>query len=508
MQSISSKPVYTPRILATSISSALADCYKLGHYRQYKAGTSVIYSTFTPRASKYSPDDQIVSFGFQVFIQKYLIDYMNEHFFNRSVEEIVSEYQGVMRDIFDEPNANADHIKALHQLGFLPLEIKAVPEGMTVGIKTPVMTIVNTEPGFFWLTNYIETLLSCSLWLMMTSASIARKYKKLFNTYADLTCDNRNHVPFQAHDFSMRGLSSLESAEYAAAGHATSFIGSDTVPVLSFIRTYYPTLPTTTIIKSVNATEHSVMSSYGTDELETFRTLIEDIYPTGAVSIVADTYDFWRNITVTLPALKQKIMAREGKVIIRPDSGDPVDILCGNPSAETIHEQKGLIECLWDIFGGTLNQKGFKVFDPHIGAIYGDSINLERAELICQKLMEKGFASSNVVFGIGSLAYQYHTRDTFGFAVKSTDAIINGIETPIFKDPKTDSGLKKSQRGRIKVVKKFDEATQCFHLCGIDGLTLESDYSDDVLQLIFRNGELFNPISFEKIRENVAQSLA
>jgi nicotinamide phosphoribosyltransferase len=205
--------------------------------------------------------------------------------------------------------------------------------------------------------------------------------------------------------------------------------------------------------QSVNATEHSVMCSGGeVDELQTFERLLTDVYPEGIVSIVSDSWDFWKVVTEYLPKLKPLIMSRYGKCVIRPDSGDPVKIICGDPEAAYgTPERKGLVQCLWEIFGGTMTNKGFAVLDSHIGAIYGDSITYDRAEQILSQLHTKGFASCNIVLGIGSFTYQYVTRDTHGMAFKSTHAIVEGKYIPIFKNPKTDSGIKVSAKGYLMV---------------------------------------------------------
>lgn len=337
-----------------------------------------------------------------------------------------------------------------------------------------------------------------SLWQPIVSASIARAYRITLTRLAQETCDNDFHVPFQAHDFSMRGMSSLESAESSGAGHLISFLGTDTIPAISFIERYYGS--TQLIGTSIPATEHSVMSSHGADELATFRYLMAK-YPNSMLSIVSDTVDFWHNITVNLPILKEEIMNRpdKAKLIIRPDSGDSYNIICGDINADTPHEKKGLIECLWDIFGGKINDKHYKELDPHIGAIYGDGINYEKMCRILEGLKAKGFASNNLIFGVGSLTYQYHTRDTLGFATKGTSAIINGKEKMIFKNPKTDDGLKKSQRGRVKVI-SLDNY--------VDELSSNDDFSNDQLELVFENGKLLKYTNFDEIRANLSAELA
>ena len=441
-----------------------------------------------PRSNKYLPAvDRVVSINITGFLKKYFVDYFNKFFFERPEDEVVKEYSDFIKRTLGIDDTG-DHIRKLHKLAYLPIRVKAIPEGKSSPIGVPNLTIENTHKEFAWLTNYLETLLSCSLWQPITSASIARQYRFLGEKYATKTCDNNFHVSFQFHDFSVRGMSSLESAQTSGLGHLIYFDGTDNIPAITYADKYYSGKsakdwnPT-----SIPATEHSVMCANiakqqaegkGRDETETYRKLITEIYPSGFVSIVSDTYDFWHNVSAVIPSLKDKIMARNGRVVIRPDSGDPVQIICGIPdSSGSTVEEKGLIQALWDTFGGTINEKGYKVLDTHIGAIYGDSITLERAEQIFAGLEAKGFASSNIVLGIGSYTYQYHTRDSLGFAVKATSVTQNGVEYPIQKDPKTDPG-KKSFCGRVKVVND-----KC-----IDNMSSKGDYSDDELEVVFENG--------------------
>jgi nicotinamide phosphoribosyltransferase len=221
------------------------------------------------------------------------------------------------------------------------------------------------------------------------------------------------------------------------------------------------------------------------------------VYPSGFVSVVSDGYDFWDVIGRVIPSLKKDILARDGKLVIRPDSGDPVKIVCGDPEGKTLLERMGAVEALWVTFGGTLNDKGYRVLNPHIGLIYGDAITLRRAEEIVTRLKEKGFASSNVVFGIGSYTYQYNTRDTFGFALKSTLVVIDGKEIPIFKDPKTDDGVKKSQKGRV-IVMKDGNSFKAF-----DGFSLSDEISSDQLKEVYRDGKLLVEETFSDIRKRL-----
>ena len=395
----------------------LVDSYKVHHTRMYPEGMTKLYSNFTPRKSRIDGIDKVVVFGIQHFVLEYLIKQFNEEFFDKSEKPLLEGYQRHCQ-------VDVQHLKNLYDLGYLPIEIKALDEGTLCPIGVPMMTITNTHPDFGWLVNYLETLISCMLWQPVTSATIAYEYKKILNKYALETTGNTEGVQWQGHDFSMRGMSSVESAILSGMGHLTSFTGTDTIPAIYQLETSYKA--DGLIGASVPATEHSVMCM-GTKESEiaTFKRLL-DLYPSGILSIVSDTWDLWKVCTEYLPQLKEDILARDGKLVIRPDSGDPVDIICGiqhkpfvqfpdkynKLSEKEMIEQpdfKGVVELLWDIFGGTTNEQGYKVLDPHIGAIYGDSITIDRAVQICERLKAKGFASTNIVLGIGSYTYQYNT---------------------------------------------------------------------------------------------------
>lgn len=822
------------------IPTLLADFYKVAHKDLYPEKTQEIYSLLTPRNGKYAPyTEEVVAWGETYLVKEYFVKVFNELFFNRPKAEVVAEYVRFIKFTLGATEVDSTHIAALHDVGFLPLEVKALPEGTCVPFNTPVLSIRNTIPEFFWLTNFMETLLSTTLWQMMTSATISRAFRKLLNGYAVKTTGSTDGVEFQGHDFSMRGMSSLETAMLSGAGHLLNFVGTDTMPAIMFHEMYYNanietelvgtsipacyddeteiltengwklfkdlnenekvaqyhedglidfvvpsayynmpykgkmvtftskekgnkgyvdfsvtpnhrmirrkksdnslqvfeadskkyhekngyssknkviisgkvknnknnlsdleklmiafqadgsylnrnekyngektntrpirfalkkerkkerlinildkleyeytctkdnndyysfyikvpkeinmlkdfswikinnislewanqfieelqywdgkkaskntilyssnnfknieivqiiatlsgnktlinenkdnrndynrqinytisiqlnketidgrivtksyidydstvhcvSVPTKMLVVRKNNvvgisgnTEHSVMSA-GTrpdsnrDERETYKRIITKVHPNGFVSIVSDTYDFWKVVTETLPSLKEEIEARDGRVVIRPDSGNPIDILCGTESVfgkGVQPEEKGLIECLWETFGGTINEQGYKVLNSKIGAIYGDSITLERCKAICEKLEEKGFASTNVVYGIGSYTYNFATRDTLGFAMKATAGIIDGEHVMLFKDPKTDVG-KRSHKGRVAVLQTEN---------GIewkDGFLKEEDIpKESLLQTIFLNGKVTKETSLQEIRERLAATI-
>ena len=513
----------------------LVDAYKTNHHRMYPEGMTKLYSNFTPRKSRLPGIDHVVVFGIQHFILEYLIKKFNDEFFGYSrfrefafKEKVVKEYQRHIQ-------VDTKHIEALWDLGYLPIKIKALPEGTLCPIGIPVLTITNTHPDFAWLTNYLETLLSCCLWQPITSATIAYEYKKLLSKYAIETTGSDEFVPWQGHDFSMRGMSSPESAILSGMGHLLSFTGTDTIPAIYQLESSYDAQGL--IGASVPATEHSVMCM-GTmaSEIDTFSRLL-DLYPTGILSVVSDTWDLWKVCTKFLPSLKDKILARDGKLVIRPDSGDPVDIICGNVSWADLKdweenhldpkwddaEGRGVIELLWDTFGGKINEYGYKELDPHIGAIYGDSITLARAKSICDRLKAKGFASTNVVFGVGSYTYQYNTRDTFGFAMKATYGEIShpaegpggtGFLEPreIYKAPITDSGEKKSKKGLLKVC--YDGSMETYIALGkpADGTMkpiickdqqTSAEENTGLLETVFEDGKLVKHQTLNEIRDRL-----
>lgn len=480
----------------------LTDGYKVDHRRQYPEHTTLVYSNWTPRKSRYEEIDHVVLFGLQYFIKKYIIEEFDKNFFSQPKEEVLKKYARRINNYLGENLVGTAHIDALHDLGYIPMVFKSLPEGSKVPLRIPMFTMYNTLPEFFWLTNYFETLLSAVVWLPCNSATLALQYHGILDRAAAETSSVPEFVNWQGHDFSMRGMGGIEAAVTSAAGHLLSFTGTDTIPAIDFLEEYYNANSDEELIGgSVAATEHSVMCmGTNTGELETFKRLILEVYPKGIVSIVSDTWDLWKVLTEYLPQLKNEIINREGKVVIRPDSGDPVDIICGNPNGKDENERKGVIELLWDVFGGTVNAKGFKELVPQIGAIYGDSINLERASQICARLKAKGFSSTNVVLGIGSFTYQYNTRDTFGFAMKATYGEVNGEGREIFKDPITDDGTKKSAKGLLQIFKDADGEYQLKDQC-----TWEEERKGE-LKEVFRDGKLLIDQSLAEIRDRIRES--
>lgn len=536
------------------------DAYKLSHKGFMVPNTQMIYSNMTARSDRYLPvphhmkDGKTVWFGGAAAFRR-MRDMWNEHFFRRNWDDLSAELERMFDAFLGKGKVDLKHFQELHKLGYLPLIIKMLPEGSRVNIKVPYFTIRNTHQKFAWLTNYLETWLSATLWKPTTVATIIYHYRKLSNKWALLTTGSTAGTEFQNHDFSYRGLSDGDYDPAATgAGFLLSSCGTDNIPALPFIEQYYKTDVTKTFVgTSVPASEHSLACAgiAFEGEEETFRRWITKDYPTGIVSIIADTEDFFKVITETATNLKQDILNRQpdslglAKVVFRPDSGDPVKIITGYntdginyaseqdvydqydyesslPEAVQINgkyfeldggsldgranigkelseaEVKGAVQCMWNIFGGTATTQGYRLLHERVGLIYGDSITLERAEQIYTRLAAKQFASTNVVLGVGSFTCQYLTRDSMGIAIKATASVMSGALYALSKNPKTDDGTKKSARGLLQVEHVNGEFV--LH----DEQTWEQE-EQGALVTVFQDGKLIeeNLDDFTTIRERL-----
>ena len=478
------------------------DGYKIDHKRQYPIGTQIVFSNLTSRGTRRKDTEEVAFAGLQYFIKDFLIKNWNENFFKKDKASVVAAFVRRINNYLGPNNVGTKHIEDLHDLGYLPIRILSLPEGTVYPLRVPCLAIYNTKEEFFWLTNYLETILSTNIWGMCTSATTAYQFKKILNKEALETVGNTDFVQWQGHDFSFRGMYGAEAAMMSGAAHLFSFTGTDTIPAIDFLEEYYNANSDKELVGgSVAATEHSVVCAGGEeDELGTFRRLITEVYPSGIVSLVSDTWDFWQVITKFTRILYDEIVSRDGKVVFRPDSGDPVKIVCGDLNADpNSPEFKGAVECLWDIFGGSISALGYKILNPKVGLIYGDSINIDRAKDIVSKLKEKGFASTNIVLGIGSFSYNYVSRDTDNYAVKATFAKINNINKEISKNPKTDSGMKKSAKGLTAV---FKDSSGKFYLK--DQATWEEVNNCELIP-IFENGKLLKDYTLSEVRNNLSK---
>lgn len=440
------------------------DVYKLGHMQQYAPGVDKVYSYLTTRSSK--------NFSFVKWfgLQYYIKEYIDKPITMTDVIDLIMMYERVLGNC---PCSVKENLVSLGNLGYWPLEIKSLEEGKEYPIGTALMTITNTRPEFYWCVGFIESLI-LKVWFTSTVATCSAQYRLVVDCFYDETCSDENMVlkDFSVHDFGYRGDSSEESAGLSGMAHLLNFKGSDALLAQKYADSYYPELNLEMF--SVPATEHSVMCSYGKNEREALKNIL-DIYPTGIVSVVADTYSLFDFINM-LNSLRTQICKRDGKLVIRPDSGDPEKIICGNPDSISDWESKGVVNLLGEIFGYTINNKGYKELNEKIGVLYGDGMYLGRYEKTLNNLKSQGWAASNLVVGVGGIL-RNHSRDTLGFAIKATYVEIEGVGNNIMKDPVTDPG-KRSHCGLIRVDDEF-----VTH----DHQTLEQE-KEGILKVVYSRG--------------------
>jgi len=466
----------------------LTDSYKFTHWKQYPNGTTKVYSYLESRGGKF---DNTLFYGLQYFIKKYLSGKVVTDEKIRQAKKFVDSHLGP--GFFNENGWL--HILEKHN-GRLPIRIKAVPEGTSVKTGNVLVTVENTDPEVPWLTNYIETLL-LEIWYPITVSTLSREVKKLLVTYLKKTTTHdsegiKNIVSFMLHDFGFRGVSSVESAGLGGSAHIVNFMGTDTVAGILLAQEFYNT--ENPLAFSIPASEHSTITSWTEPlEVKAFENML-DQYPTGLVACVSDSFDIIRACRDYWgTALREKILNRDGRLVIRPDSGDPVQTL------------KQVFHILWDKFGGTVNDKGFKVIDPHVRVIQGDGVNYESIIEILDMMVEEGFSVENIAFGMGGALLQKVDRDTQKFAFKCSSITINGEEVDVRKNPieinergERVTSFKKSKAGRLKLV-----ALNTGFNTNIEFLTVEHSHDevDDILVEVFLNGEIKKEWTFEEIRE-------
>lgn len=478
----------------------LIDFYKAVHAEMLPAKITKSVSYFTPRMSRVRMWNKVVMFGLQGFVKTYLIDYFNERFFERPIDEVISEYERIMDASLGKGVYGLQKIKDLHALGYLPIEIWALPEGTKVPMHVPMFCITNTHDDFAWLPQALESLISAEAWHPMLAATVGATYRGIVNKFYDETCDDSVSRNKALGSFDFRGEECTDSAIKAAAGWCLSFVNTATVPVIPYLEKLYNCDCTKEPVAFGSpSTEHAVMcSNYAVDgdEVTLLKRLLTEIYPDTSFSAVLDSYDYWNVIDNVLPQIKPEIMAHNGCMLMRGDSGDCIEVV-----TKTVFK-------LWNEFGGTINSKGYKVLDPHVKAIYGDSITIQRCERIYEILKDNGFAASNVALGVGSFSFQCveedgilkpFTRDTFSSCIKATYCEIDHKPYPIFKNPK-EGGFKKSQKGCCLVYKNDNG-----ELCYKDEYTWEeaSCNSKQELKAIFRDSELLIDDSLANIRNRL-----
>ena len=483
----------------------LCDFYKACHNMMLPKGMTKSVSYFTPRMSRVEMWQSVVHFGLQSFCQTYLIEYFNGSFFYRDKEDVMEEYTRIMDNCFGKGAYDPSQIAALHDLGYLPVEIVSVPEGTLVPMHVPMFGITNTHPDFAWVPQALESLISAEMWHPMLAATVGYTYRQIVNDWYDRTCDDNIPRARALGNFDFRGEECLQSAVKAAGGWCLSFLNTATVPAIPWLEEMYNCDCTKEPVAFGSpSTEHAVMcSNYAVDgdEETLIRRLLTEIYPNTSFSAVLDSYDYWNIVENVLPKLKPEIMAHNGCLLVRGDSGDCVEVV-----TKTVFK-------LWDTFGGSINSKGYKVLDPHVKAIYGDSITIQRCEQIYRILEEHGFACSNVALGVGSFSFQCieengilkpFTRDTFSSCIKATYCEINDEPYPIFKNPK-EGGFKKSQKGCCVVYCDHGNSSTEYDLWYADEKTWAEAASNtsNVLQPIFRDGQMLVWDSLAAIRNRL-----
>lgn len=559
------------------------DSYKLSHIFFETEGTQSIYSNATARFAKYLKDllgehfsDEYVVFGIQwMLIRFHLMS--KKGFFDRPKAEVMNEMRETLGNYIGMTELS--HFERLHDLGFNPLRVKSLPEGMVVPVGLPWFTVENTMPEFRWLSNYLESGMSTDSWKQLTVATVAYAMRKISNKFALETTGAIAGSEFQLHDFSTRGQSGFESGAINGVGFNLSSVGTDNLPSLWAARDFYFTENKTFGEHncSVPAGEHSVTTlgilteqrraTANGEEIDLIeaerrytRTIATERFPTGIVSFVADSFDYFKFLEEIVPSLYEEIMARDGKFVVRGDSGNPVHIIAGyvindldmNPKivgrySEVEHvmynthlwwvagnevikfkgryyklnaklfdngmlesvdvteitrvEAIGTIQHLWDVFGGDVNSLGYKVLDSHIGMIYGDGITAQRADEILTRLKNNKFASTNIVFGVGSYSLNMLSRDHLGIAIKATNAIVDIggelVDAPIYKEPATDSS-KKSDRGYLVVTEDEDG-----NIIKKDMQTREAMLHTGLLQDVYVNGVFHRLTNFSEVKNRL-----
>lgn len=415
----------------------LTDSYKMTHWLQYPPETETVYSYFESRGGLFP---YTVFFGLQYLLKRYLAGVVVTPDEVGETHDFAKLHFGGQEGLFNLKGW--EHI-ALDHGGVLPIRICAVPEGSVVPVHTPLMTVENTCPQCYWLTNYLETLL-VQAWYPTTVATLSREAKKIFAAYLAKTAD-KSAIPnldFKLHDFGFRGVSSVESAAIGGAAHLVNFKGTDTFAALALLRDYYHE-PCAGF--SIPASEHSTITSWGeAHEIEAIRNMLTQ-YPQSLVACVCDSYNIYAAVKAIGTTLKDAVLARNGTLVVRPDSGNPSIVVCD------------VLAELWHYFGGTTNSKGYKVLDPHVRVIQGDGIsNLGSIDDILSAMEGKGWSTDNIAMGMGGGLLQKVNRDTNSFAFKCSAIKVAGQWRDVYKSPVTDPG-KRSKAGRFDLPVVFED---------------------------------------------------
>lgn len=450
------------------------DSYKASHYLQYPEGTTQVSSYIEARGGKF---EQAVFFGLQMFVKEYLSQAITHDDIDEA--QLIIEAHGL-------PFNEAGWRYIVDQCeGYLPIEIQAIPEGTVIPVQNAMVQVTNTDPNCAWLTSYIETALLRAIWYPTTVATVSWQARQVIQSYLEHTADTSEGINFKLHDFGARGTTSEEAAAIGGTAHLVNFMGTDTLSAIVAARRYYHA---DMAGFSIPAAEHSTITSWGKEnEAEAYANMLEQFSGEGKlVAVVSDSYDLWYAIDhIWGETLKEKVEATGGTLVIRPDSGNPVEIV-----TETI-------ERLMNKFGYKVNAKGYKVLPDFIRVIQGDGISLTSIEAILQAMKQNKQSADNITFGMGGELLQKVNRDTMKFAMKASAAKVKGQWRDVFKDPITDQG-KRSKKGRLAVIK--------------NGLgeykTIREDQlgnQDNYLTSIFKDGCLLKEYTLDEIRAQAAK---
>lgn len=448
------------------------DSYKTSHYAQYPANAEYVSSYIESRGGDYPAT---VFFGLQAFIKEYLTRQITQADIDEA--EVICTAHGVPFN-----REGWDYILESYE-GYLPIEIEAAPEGAIVPTGNVLVQVRNTDPKCAWLTSYVETALLRAVWYPTTVATVSRNCRNIIARYLEETADTTEGLPFKLHDFGARGASSEETAALGGAAHLVNFAGTDTLSGILAARRYYGA---DMAGFSIPAAEHSTITSWGRDgEADAYANMIEQFGGEGRlVAVVSDSYDIWNAIdNLWGDALKAQVEAMGGTLVIRPDSGEPVEIV---PEA---------VERLMARFGYTVNSKGYRVLPDCVRLIQGDGVCAESIEAILEAMKARGQSADNVAFGMGGRLLQKMDRDTQKFAMKASAICVDGQWRDVYKDPITDPG-KRSKRGRLALQRTAN---------GYETVRVDELKGENVLVPVFRNGEVITEWTFDEVRERANQ---
>ncbi len=448
------------------------DSYKISHQKCYPSDTQKVYSYAESRGGVYPTT---IFFGLQYYIQEYLEGVQVTKEKIDEAEKFWNEHFG-RKDVFDRTMWEV----ILHEYdGYLPLKIEAVPEGIEIPVSNCLFTIVNTDSRCFALTNFVETLLM-KFWYPTTIATqsfyIRKDVMKSLEKSGDVSS-----ISFKVHDFSARGVSSEEQSYIGSAAHLISFMGTDSPKGIEMLQDHYDA---GMCGFSIPATEHSIICSFGRDnEIEACRNFLEK-YPEGLIACVSDTFDIFNACeNIWGGVLKDMVMARNGTLVIRPDSGDYMEIV------------PKILNILWSKFGGTINDKGYRLLDPHVRVIQGDGMDPVTINQLFQEIVSLGWSADNLVVGSGGGLLQKVNRDTQKFAIKCSSVLRSNNWLDVYKEPITDNG-KRSKRGRFQTIKLPDDRIETVDY------TYNKTFGENLLRPVFENGKILKKYTLDEVKKN------